>query len=103
MLDAPKHPVLCLVARQTTVPCVAHTCIMNACMHVSFFEHGHPQGKGDARFRVALCLCVLNTDVMQHAALADLKHFVVSVQILPVIGECDRLRCVCWIPFNIKC
>ena len=53
---------------------------------------------------ILLCVCLcLNTDVMQHAAHADLKHFVVSVQLLPVIGECDRLRRVCWIPFNIKC
>ena len=40
-------------------------------------------------------MCV-NTDVMQHAALVDLEHYVVSVQLLPVIAECDGLRFVCW-------
>ena len=51
-----------------------------------------------------LCVCVcLNTCVMHHAALADLGHYVVSVQLLPVIAECGGLRFVCWSFLNTKC
>ena len=49
-----------------------------------------------------VCVC-LNTCVMHHAALAHLGHYVVIVQLLPVIAECDGIRFVCWICLSTKC